>query len=750
MKPTSANNPASRFVFYRQSDTTVEHLSYDPRVKVTRVTEDLNGDSIADLVLQWQGSPRIDDSNPEMAEMTEAGILKLYGPTVRCAVGKMPPYSSNLADVDIIAHGYLDAMDIKISADETKSAFNRTFKLRSILRRTLRSGDTIVQGRYMLSRTAAEALDDLPPSDDPIAMPWSTVATHVAALPAIFNLNGKPNRMKRPISYDAASSWGAYPIHVFTYDDDPNAEYWTFLQALRYLVMVYLPYTDLDSSVGPDNLFDVDRSGPALSPWWSKAESDIASPATVLKGWEEHMIRNCHSLAVDGKNLLEALQIISAQSGMRFHETHMNSTQPDEELRVLSWINFWTPGDNASECFSLERDGLQFDSSGNVRPVDDMLDASNTANASLQVDYGNTHSQLIVVGGREWLTVVSELVPGWLPNSRWDDVPSANWDSFNEDAATEDAPFASNKDGIFYSRFNVRGDQFADVDYMAVGRLWCIDPAGELDPDDYNRTFGPYNDYQPWEIPGVLDTVRRRRVMRKVPTADGEQDLGIVLEISIDSGVHWYPLETKCRLIPERTAICFLAPDLLAIGQTLFEDEELNTAEIKNLYDAYLQRVLRIRATFQIDTDARLIETVSTSASPLSAHEPTKMIIRAKDFQLKSTDTEVAASLAARLQERDDSETAERFAEAILADAAGSKWKGNVHIPWVEVSAYKLGTPIEGIRRAVGGPVEIEFGGSVSRNDLFPCVIQKVYRADDQGTDITLHDHSLRKALAPR
>ena len=753
MIPDNANNQASALAFFRQESTTSENLYFDPRVKVNRVIDGVAGSSSASLELQWLEHRMATSDGPELIELSEAKIADRYGPTVRCAVGVVPPAGGSLVDIDFLAHGFLDAPGIQFGTSGKQSFFRRTMLLRSLAQRSLRKEAAIIQGRYMYSRAIDYYLDLNPPPDltVPLAIPWTAATTHVTALPAIFNNGGKPNRRKQPIRYDAPNCWALKPIHVFTYDDDPDAEYWTYLQALRYLVMVHLPFSlDTDDTLGPGNLFDTACEGAAAPYYWEQSESSIGSPTTVLSGWQQHMVRNCHSLAVDGMNLLQALNLISAESGMQFHETHSNQTQ-GEDLRVLSDLRFWCPGDLPTSALSLERNGsAHITSDGRLRSVSDALTANNVNSATLQRDFGNTFGKVKVAGDRRWVAVRSLLLPLWQPSPLWDDVSSANAETYVEDAASEDMPFVENTEGEFFKRYNPKGEYFHVGENKIIGRLWGIDPAGELDPTVYERSQAPFTNYSPWEFPGIADAVRRRRVMRPLSgTNERNHPLGVVLEISFDSGSTWHRYETRYQLLQTRSAILLNSPNLLSIGKEILENLAENPNEILNYYDAFLRGFFRLRATFEIDADDCLLESASTSISPLASQAPTKMICKPKDFQFGELDSTVEAGIASEIQARDDRDAATRLAEAHLANCAGAQWKGNPVIPWIEIDDFSLGTPIEGIRREVGGPVEIKFGGSANQSSMYPCVVQKVYRAKDQSTELTLHDHSMRKGLAP-
>jgi hypothetical protein len=759
MRPTEADNPVLPFLFFREDSPGSGQLVHDPRVIVERVTEGMRGGGSADLRIRHERDELADGTVNEFA--LNPYVLGLhYGPMTRCAVALAPPAGGNNLDLQFVAHGYLDVPQLQFSNNGDNAFFHRRAKLRELLWRTARRPGAQVQGRYMLS-AAGWDYAQANPSQNPIALAWSTLGRHVQALPCIFNPNGQPNRMPRPVYLQDAGAWTTGPTYLFTYEGDPNAEPWTYLQALRYLVLMYLPYGDADY-VGPGDLFTALLSGPLGNEWWPLDEDDVALAGAYPSGWMEHMTRRCHSLAIEGMDFMEALVLLCKHAGIDFHTAHTNESTTTE-ARTLSNLVFRAPGDAPADTFALERDtylgtgGSHFDGDGALRDVDAITLANNVGNCQSAQEYGNTVSRVEVVGDREWFAVQAELKPKWLPNADWDLGPSGDPQSKRDAAYDPDTQYQSLKDSAFYARYHAHGDDFLAGEYALVGRLWGLDPAGELDAASYNRTAGPFNDYAtPWETPQHADQVRRRRLIRAMPTVDGKAPLDVVVEFSVDAGTTWYPLKTRVRIVPEATAIYFNAPDPLLIGSELLRrlDEAGSPAGVVNFYDAYLQHQLRIRAVFQVELDSRLQRIVETADSPLAAHQATALIVRDSDFKLDDVSAEVVArpEIFDAIDDRDDRGSARRFAEGVLADRAGATWSGRVTVPWLELDRYPLGQPIAGIQHKLGGQVDIPFGGSATRLGFYPTVVQRILKNGDGGvaTELVLSDHRLARHTGPR
>ncbi len=749
VRPITTNQPIAPFAFYVQRSEADPRLYFDPRVKVSRVVVGVEANSDADAEIDWLETKK-HGTLPVRHEMSEAWINRFYSPRLRCAVIAIVPGVSDFRDMPVLIHGYIDGHGMSINGSPNKggSYRRRAMKIRSIFRRAGRRKPSTIQGRYMLSKGASEAIDDEdPPSTDPVDMDWDELAKRIESLPAIFNFQGKPNRLARPVLVkDSIAHDPNAPIHLFTYDGDPEAEYWTFLQALRYLVMIYLPYGG-DEQIDPGDLFTTLSSQDAEA-WWSmtEAESDALLTGPVNTGWRNMMVRNCHDLSVEGLNLIEALAVFTAHAGMHAGESHTNETQSGE-VRVLSHLDFWVQDQKAADVLHLERNASQFTAGGQLRTINDMLSKSNVQSANLRFDTGSTLARTELVAGRKWWIITTELKPLWEIDFRWDDVDEEDADDYRSDAYGD--PFVIDTEGEFYKRYSPHGSKFQDLDYAIVGRLWGIDPAGEIDPILFERLTGPYQNYDPFVIPNIADQVRRRRMIDhpEAKKQTGERKK-IRLEISLDGGDTWAVTETAFVLHRQLSAIYFKQPNLLTIAREVIE----GNGTVDNFYDAYLKHALRFRATFAIELDERLIAIANTlggsNASPLAGTGTTKMYLNTKTHQQRLIDEiSVDPAVVATIDEVDDIDSLDRLAKARLAENSVAKWRGNPVIPWIESSRYPLGTPIQGIVRTPGTGDVISFGGDAKRSSGYPHVVSKVYNAADQTTDLVLRDHSLRKGL---
>ncbi len=755
MAPTDFDNPTRPLLAYRAKANGI--LALDDRLIVERVEESVRGGGFSDCVIRWEKDELADGTVAE-PELTEADLADRYGPTSRVAIVQAPRAGQSLSALRCIAHGYCEQQQLQLGGSSGGGSTRRRLKVRDVLRHTARTAPCLVQGRWMLAKAIRDVLTGDALYEDPtpiMGQPWDDLAAHVPALPAIFNAGGKPNRMRKPVqmhTLPAAHSIG--PIHLFTYDGDPEAEYWTYLQALRYLALIHLPKSH-GLQVGPGALFDEDQSGPVENPYWAESEDDVAVAGDVRRGWREFMVRTAAPLACEGMDLLEALTLLVTEAGIDFTTAHSVYTQGFGNVSALTNLRFFAPGDTEADYLVLEKDGAHFDDAGRLRAVQDITAANNVTSANLAREHGQTVSRVRVIGDRTWKTVEVELKPLWAPDARWDDVASAAADGYRADAYSASDPFASLADSEFARRYHRQGDLHTSGENMLVGRLWGIDPAGELDPAVYDRENPPYDDYDtPWEDPSptAVTLVRRRRVMRVVPTIDGRPPIGVRLELSADSGDTSSLLETQITVLPDRTAILLTARDLLSVGSSLDWDAMVS----ENFYDAYLRGFLRLFAMFEIDQDRVLTVEAEAADSPVADAGDVydtgllKCVLRPGAFAVNDVASDVPAELYDLVVVRDDEARAEHYAEALLATRCGAAWRGPVNIPWHEIDRYPLGTPIEGVRRDRNSTaVEIAFGGSTARNAWPPQVIQRIWLAKEQSTRLVLGDWDMAKAYAP-
>jgi len=763
MRPTEASQPVLPWLFFREAVAGEGDFVLDDRVIAQRVTEGVRGDGATDLVVRWE---RGLGENPSDGELSDLDVRNRYGPTVRCLVAEAPFADGGFEAMTVLAHGYVDLAELQFGADSSKTFFRRKLKMRDIVRRTTRLAGAQVYGRYMLSRDGWDHARDNP-EESPLDLAWATLAKLVKSAPCIFNPNGRPNRLATPVLYDVEDKWSAGPIHLFTDDRDPDAEYWTYLQALRYLALLYVLYGG-DDRVSPAQLFSEALAGPSEAPWWALDESDVALAGDFPVGWREHMTRRCQSLACEGMDTLEAMSALADAAGIQFCSEHVNASA-GSTVAARTALRFWAPGDYLTQVLALERPGAYFTGGGAVRTVPEILAHNNVAQCQSAREFGATISRADVLGAAKWRTVVAELKPLWEPDTRWDLLPPLDpevaVDELRFETYDESAPFAAYEDSDFTRRYDAHGKLFRDGQNAMVGRLWGIDPAGIYDAETYAR-LTPFDEVygEPFDVPGAADQVPRRRVIRGIPTVDDHNNRRVILEVNFgtdeDGDLFRFRVESECTVLPEEAAIWLKHAKLLEFASSVLDRETFEGSDIKwrelleidNMYHAYLIGRLRLRLIFQIELDERVHEAAWAADSPVAEHEVAHLVVRDRDFQFDEHDEDVPADIVALTASRDDEDSAERFAESLLAQMAGGQWSGRAVIPWIETQLFRLGVPIAGIRRAVTGDIDIPFGGTASLQGLYPQVVQRTMSQGDAGvfTQLVLHDHRFARHMAPR
>ncbi len=788
--PTQASNPVRPLVAYLEAAQGSGELTWDQRVKVLDVTQGSNA-RLSDATLEVQSDeltpePEVPVTPPDaenwlvFREISEADAERLYGPTVRCAIGEMPKEDEPRA---IVGHGYLVKRNLSFGAQAEKPYWRNTYQLESVLARLSDRATAFVQGRHLMSQALSDALDEAPQTGSdvihasglPEGTDWTlaNLAKRVPALRCCFNANGKPNRSARPIQVNAGPLDGQ-PIHVFTGDNDPAAEYWTYYQALRYLCAFHFPWGKAGIEVTMPDVFigPLDDDPNHWRELWKLEESDIDTEADAVRvGFKEMMVRNCRSFTPDGRRWLEALLLLASESGLRFHEEHATESE-GETISVTTAVRFWCPGDKEAMALALEREASHYDDEARTvpRPIADITEHNTINQGRLQLDYGDTATDVLVIGDRKFVTITTELYPLWPIDEYWDgehgEVDAGLIGEYSSEIDVEGS--------LIHGCHNTKGAEFAL--HAKVGRLWGIDTAGEYTAEAYRRTVGAWKDRHKtaWsfaEVPGntklpikrwykLAPQVRRRRWMKPVAETDLlNRSKGVIIEIGIASDdpyteTVWTVIDDKPTILGDQCAVYFKAQSVTSIEPELF-----SAANLGHFYEAYLKGKLRLRATFDIDLDERVTGEAHTDDSPLADQAVRHTAIRHRDFRF--TDTArfqhtllpefetVPPDDTAYAGDVNDGDSAKRAAEQALSQVAGAALRGDPIIPWLEFGEPAIGTPISGIRRTASDDVDIPFGGDVNR--VPPVVIAKIYRQTepDLSTQLMLHDFGLTPHEAP-
>jgi len=789
MPPAKADNQVRPFRVWREATPGSGVLVLDDRSVPIDAHQGANGKSRARFRLLTQETKAAQGS-PPFSELSEADIDRMYGPMVRMAIAAVTPTAGL---VNVIAHGYVSKRNLNIGRSGDRSFYNDTMQIEPAIGRMAVTMHRHVWGRYMLSRAATDDLgyDDGAFGDANVITDgggaggvadatFASALTHVA-LPCIFNPIGKdesgnpvmmPNRSRRPIfvtGSDVPTVDGG--IHVFTFEGDPNARPWTYLQALRYLVALH-GFDAVSFGLSFDELWGATRNGSAPDFWHFLDEDDVVIPSDrAPEGWQETMTRRANALNCETLSLLEAIEAISDATGMRMSERHEGSGNATS-ISVSTQMEFWTAGDRTQRTLGLQRSGDPMavsghhDAIGKLHSLSDIFLHNQLASLTAQRDTGNMASHVEVLGGRKLLQVTVELQPFWPPDADWDDVDSGSIGTKSDAAFAGDAPFESIEGSAFYNRFHTKGKDFGLGGNRMVGRLWGADFGGELDPSIMNRSTGPFTNYnQPARLSDLTNLVisldkqvrRRRQMLKTIVMDDTGRREGVLVELSPDDGMTWLrmPITSKIGILTRQFAIYFENQDVLTIGQHLIGDDMRSIIfpgssglGKENFYHAYILNQLRVRVTCVIDLDGRIDEIAFDSNSAVRDHRITRLISAKESFRDIDAQSHGDNTLLGLGTDVLDGPRARRFALAMLRRHQGAALRGDPLIPWVALDdEFALGDSVLGIRRTKSDVVDISFGGNAARDGDFPVIVQKVFKLDgEQSTQLVLTDGELRRS----
>jgi hypothetical protein len=223
------------------------------------------------------------------------------------------------------------------------------------------------------------------------------------------------------------------------------------------------------------------------------------------------------------------------------------------------------------------------------------------------------------------------------------------------------------------------------------------------------------------------------------------RSLGILLELSSDSGATFHLVAGGYRVRGDMTALYITADNLLGWGKEAFGKE----AAVKHLYEAYLRQTLFMRATFNIDLDERLTETEdSLSFWPLAPHHATRVILRDRDFRLTEADrfvTELPPDVDGNVN---DTNSAIRLGHQQLCRLQRPICRGNPIVPWLAITEWPIGTAIRGIRR--GRSQQSYYPFSENTQEGAPHVAGKIFRVDREvSTELVLADFRFAAFTGP-
>jgi hypothetical protein len=503
---------------------------------------------------------------------------------------------------------------------------------------------------------------------------------------------------------------------VFTHDHDPDAEYWTWAQVWRYLLVFHL-YEDRTSGTGmivDGGVFDAtdDLQG-------SEYTEQAAPPVTAADALDYVLLGRPSAFNIDGLNLPEALIAVAEASGTRFWVR----TELDEEAEVEEGdipppqdrLYIWARG--AGEEVTFNRLGR---TAGTADPRQ-ILEDNDLAQLEVTVDYRDVLAPPEVLGDVRRYEVTMELVPGWAADANLDDVENvatakayaeAHWNLQPEELA----------DDPWYQRYHPNGSLFRN--YRAVGRRWIKNTSGRWPAADYAREGAPYTEdaYKLWEpsdcqiTDSLVDETGavvtraveprtwayRPRPLLPCFSADAaKRSLGIVLEFSFDSGSTWQVIpNVTARALEDDTGISIDAEDLSLIRDPADADNE----EV-NFWFGLIDGTARVRVTAVIEGDLRLKPNLNAALyGPPNDADFTRQFDVAGRYKSNRRDggnSQFKTGGAKEAPEttfdgRDDAEDIQKFGNELLTQCTTRQFPGLATVPWLTTD-FRPGQSVWGV-----------------------------------------------------
>jgi hypothetical protein len=561
--------------------------------------------------------------------------------------------------------------------------------------------------------------------------PGSPDDVEVAALPAIFNADGRPNRSRLAYDFQVPSAGKTFRAHLFAWDGDPNAKPWTAAQALRHIIVRYV--------LRPERVTDrVDVSGLMAD---TAEFVDMDEAPDTRDPYVNAMASALDGVTVQSQSAEEAINAI-VRSAPRLHYDLVTENAADKgEVEARHTLRVYTAILDAGEELDAAtnrktRQGRPYDLPREAPFADHsaltphaIALANKAQGASLSYDRREINAP-IVLGGIKEYEVTLLLRPGWLPHPMLDDVADAAtaitfWDNEAFDRKTEDKT-------PWFSSHHLHGttEALSGERYSAIGRRWVFP-----DSDEYMYTFGgspyargnwPASLYNPLDVihqggegrnilsalgvgGGVLDarlwTPRSRPFLATISRVEPNAQRAPLVEVAYDADdpltamdrATWRRYVGQVTLDPLRGAITLTEDDMFHAMPCREDPDDSGSIE---MFAAIINRTFALRVTCVIRGDARLRYDPLIGAGSVSRARRSVIDTGLEQFRFRKRtgNNSVLAALVEtdpEYMDRDDTAAIQRFAVARTLEAVGDAVAGSATVPWLD-DEYRLGDSFKG------------------------------------------------------
>jgi hypothetical protein len=312
----------------------------------------------------------------------------------------------------------------------------------------------------------------------------------VESLPCGFNFNGRPNRAasftdernQRLFTQSGAGQPSMIKVPWFVSDGEANAEWWTYLQAVRYLAYHHAPFAVVDFDDHYKDFADADITAQPLE------KGTYAAGKEMLDRLQQRVAGSAGNC--QGLGWITALRHLLGGTGVSVAEEIRDTSEELPVHRLVLWIPdtrsfHWLPSHRSNESTAKE-----------------FWRKNQVQSARIFWDRARTFNRVLGLGGPKEYEVTVELQPNWIKDANWadDDVDSQLTALTTADTAIHTTmPDVSDDPSLWttdpwLSKHHPRGVNFeANLD---TGRLWSLNEDGRI-ALDATRRFEHYIFGQP-------------------------------------------------------------------------------------------------------------------------------------------------------------------------------------------------------------------------------------------------------------
>lgn len=237
----------------------------------------------------------------------------------------------------------------------------------------------------------------------------------IPPLPVHFNAGGRPNRSATSELYDGPVRFKApttHRLYTFTHDNAPGAEFWSYVDALRYLLWWHI--------IVPGIEFDVSSFMADTLPLVGK------TPKKAGKNqFEKLILQRVEDERVDAMPVEDAIRQLVTRAGLHYAlsiKVDENGGPDGDPIHYLRVIAVLADGDIKPAVFHMDWPTLHdipreapftpLDLGG--RNVHTAMKANAAQQATLTID-DHIINRPIYLAGVKFYEVTFPLIPGWLP-----------------------------------------------------------------------------------------------------------------------------------------------------------------------------------------------------------------------------------------------------------------------------------------------------------------------------------------------